>query len=169
MTASYPPIADRYVSLLWAEADAAEDIAKLHAELFHPAWDANTLRDMLADPTTSALIAKVRLNETAPHMPAGFVIGRTAADEAEVLTIGVSEPFQRRGIGRRLMDGLIRAVAGLGAGRIFLEVAADNDGARGLYLDMGFTAVGLRPAYYQRPDAPPADALTLACELPAKS
>lgn len=165
----YPPIGDRYVSLLWAEAEAAEDIAVLHRELFDPAWDANALRDMLADPATSALIAKVRLRDTGPPVPAGFAIGRVAADEAEVLSIGVSAPFQRRGLGRRLMTGLTRAVTGLGAHRVFLEVAADNDGARGLYDGLGFTAVGRRGGYYKRSGGLSVDALTLSCETTNKS
>lgn len=162
----YPPIEERLISLLWAEADAAADIARLHAELFDPPWDENALRDVLANPATTALVAKVRLRHIGPPVPAGFAIGRIAADEAEILTIGVSQPFQRRGIGRRLAEGLIRAVSALRARRLFLEVAADNASAAALYRSLGFAEVGRRNGYYARRDGSRADALTLALGLP---
>ncbi len=167
-TNPYPPIDHRYVSLLWAEPEAAREIAALHAELFDPAWDENSLRDMLAQPTTTALIGKVRLREVGPPVPAGFAIGRLAADEAEILTIGVSEPFQRRGVGRLLLDGLKRALKTAGARRLFLEVDAENQAAGMLYRHAGFQEVGRRDGYYARPGGLNGDALTLALELAAK-
>jgi len=160
-TDSYPPIEDRYVSLLWAEADAAPEIAALHGELFDPSWDVDAVRRLLVDPCCSALVAKVRLREIGPPVPAGFAIGRIAADESEILSIGVSAPFQRRGIGRRLVEGLTRAVEASGANRVFLEVAADNRSACGLYGGLGFAEVGRRPGYYKRRVGAAVDALTL--------
>lgn len=162
---TYPPIDARYVSLLWAEAEAAQDIAAMHATLFDPPWDEETLRNMLADPSTSALVAKVRLRNVGPPVSAGFAISRIAADESEILTIGVTAPFQRRGIGRRLADGIQRAAKTAGAKRLFLEVATDNESARALYGAMGFQEVGRRDGYYKRQDGTIADALTLAGDL----
>ncbi len=165
---SYPPIEDRYVSLLWAEMEAAEELATLHAQIFDPAWDANAFRDLLEEPGTSALVAKVRLRELGPPVPVGFAIGRVAADEAEVLTIGVSEPFQRLGIGAKLAIGLLRAVRSAGAKRLFLEVADDNAAGIDLYRGLGFTEVGRRQGYYKRRDGSATDALTLALDLASK-
>ncbi|MDF1728860.1 MAG: ribosomal-protein-alanine acetyltransferase, partial [Sulfitobacter sp.] len=52
------------------------------------------------------------------------------------------------------------ALAGL-ADRAYLEVAADNDPARRLYLSTGFAVEATRPAYYRRTDGPPADAMLM--------
>jgi [ribosomal protein S18]-alanine N-acetyltransferase len=164
-TKLYPPIDDRYVSLLWAEPDAAREIAGMHAELFTPAWDEQSVRGLLVDPCSNALVARVRLRETGPTVPAGFAIGRAVADEAEILTIGVSALFQRRGIGRRLLVGLSRALKSAGAERLFLEVAADNVAACGLYSSLDFKEVGRRAGYYERPEGACADALTLSRNL----
>ncbi len=164
-TNPYPPIEDRYVSLLWAEAEAAPDIATLHTELFDPAWDVDATHRLLVDPCASALVAKIRLRETGQPVPGGFAIGRIAADEAEILSIGVSAPFQRRGIGRRLVEGLSRAVKASGANRLFLEVAADNLPACSMYASLGFMEVGKRPGYYKRREGTTVDALTLSRDL----
>jgi ribosomal-protein-alanine N-acetyltransferase len=88
-----------------------------------------------------------------------------AADEAEVLTLGVSAPFQRRGIARRLVEGLMRAVSAAGGERLHLEVAADNTAAIALYKMLGFAEVGRRRGYYQRSDGTSSDALTLVRPL----
>jgi ribosomal-protein-alanine N-acetyltransferase len=68
--------------------------------------------------------------------------------EAEIHTIGVDPAHQRRGIGRELLRGLL-VVADAAAAAVFLEVRTDNDAARALYEDEGFTVVGLRKRYYQ--------------------
>ena len=50
------------------------------------------------------------------------------------------------------MDAALAAAAAGGAERLFLEVAADNWQALGLYLSYDFTEVGRRPNYYRRND-----------------
>lgn len=162
---AYPPIDVRYVSLLWAEPAMAAEIASMHKMLFDPAWDEDELRKMLVDPCASALIAKVRLRHIGPPTPAGFVMARIVADEAEILSIGVIPPFQRRGIGELLIDGLQRAAKSAGARSLFLEVADDNTAARRLYDSAGFKQVGCRKGYYKRRDGTSADALTLSADL----
>lgn len=90
-------------------------------------------------------------------VPCGFVIGRVAADEAEILTLAVAGAARRRGMGRALLDWMAGEVAAHGAGRLILEVSAGNDAARALYRGAGFTEIGRRRAYY--PDG--SDALVL--------
>jgi ribosomal-protein-alanine N-acetyltransferase len=80
--------------------------------------------------------------------------------QAEIHTIGVDPAYQRRGIGRELLRGLL-AVADAVAAAVFLEVRTDNDAAIALYLAEGFATVGLRRRYY-RPSG--ADAYTMRRE-----
>jgi ribosomal-protein-alanine N-acetyltransferase len=95
----------------------------------------------------------------------GFVLGQLAADEAEILTLGVGKDSQRHGIGRRLVEALARAAKKAEARRLHLEVAADNIPALVLYKKLGFQEAGRRKAYYQRAGAPAEDALRLALTL----
>ena len=158
---AHEPLDQKYVSLLWAGPERAEELARLHARLFNPAWDAPSIMRLLENPGSTALVALAGN----PKSAAGFVMGQIAADEAEILSIGVAPEYQRRGLGRRLVEGLARAVKRAESKRLFLEVAADNDAAFALYRGLGFTAVGLRRGYYERNAGPPIDGLTLALTL----
>ena len=91
----------------------------------------------------------------------GFVMGRVAADEAELLTLAVGPEARRQGTGRRLVAAFLVAAHGRGAVRAFLEVAADNNAAIVLYLQAGFTVCGRRRAYYRTATGQTVDALVM--------
>ena len=153
--------AQRQLKILSATAAAAEDCAALHAGLFAPAWDAVSFRSLLGQPAAVALLARLGT----PPETVGFVLGHVAADEAEVLTLGVRADCQRRGIGRHLIEALARAAAQRQARVLYLDVDAGNTAALALYRGLGFAERGRRPGYYLKADAVAADAVTLARAL----
>jgi ribosomal-protein-alanine N-acetyltransferase len=133
----------------------AEVAAALHTNSgLHEIWDAHGFAELLAMGGVSGCFAM------AGEEPAGFVLWRTVADEAEILTICTAPNMRRRGVGKYLLDAAIAAVSGAGAKRLLLEVAVDNAPAIGLYRATGFTEEGRRPGYY-RTEAGPVDALIL--------
>jgi ribosomal-protein-alanine N-acetyltransferase len=160
MTAA-APLDPKYVSLLWAGPDQAGAIAGLHEQLFVPPWNEAGIRALLDHPASTAFVAMIGNPKTA----VGFIMGQIAADEAEILSIGVAEPWQRKGLGKRLVDGLARAVKKAEGRSIFLEVAADNAAALALYKRLGFTETGRRKGYYERPGAKAVDALRLSLAI----
>jgi ribosomal-protein-alanine N-acetyltransferase len=96
-----------------------------------------------------------------------YAVMRGAADEVEVLGLGVAPPFRGHGLGRWLLRLGLRQAARRGARAAFLEVRPSNEPARRLYAATGFVLHGRRTAYYR---APPEDALILRCALvPAPS
>ncbi len=147
------------VSIAEVDQRHADALAALHAGLFDPAWDSASFASLMQQPGSLALVA----SEGA--QPVGFILGRVVADEAEILSLGVASDWQRRGIAAQLVAGLTKLAAERGASRIFLEVAADNHPARQLYLAQGFSEVGRRAAYYERPHGLRADALIMALSL----
>lgn len=153
----------RHVSLLWAVQAHAADIARLHASLFPEPWDVGSVLQLLAHPGSIALVA----GHGNPSVVGGFALARIAADEAEVLTLGVTEGWRRHGIGQQLVAGIKRAAARGGAKALFLEVAASNAAARVLYGKEGFVEAARRPGYYKRHGVPAEDAIVLRCELAA--
>lgn len=130
-------------------------LAALHRTAFPPAecWDAAAMDAVLAMP--GVLVGLRRTGDES--VPEGFVIGRVAADEAEILTLAVAGSARRRGMGRALLDWMEGQVAARGAARLILEVSAGNEAARALYRGAGFSEIGRRRAYY--PDG--SDALVL--------
>ena len=151
----------KHVSILWAGTDNAAELADLHRGLFDKPWDAAAFGGFLTHPGCTAFIARLG----SPVEMVGFIVGQLAADEAEILTLGVSANRQRHGIGRKLVEALARAVKKAEARRLFLEVGAGNTAALGLYKSLGFQEVGRRNGYYQKPDGPAEDALMLALNL----
>ena len=137
-------------------------LAELHAACFDERWDAPALASLLAMPGALAFLAAGPLaadesghppdGQPLGEHPLGFVLLRAIAGEAEIISIGVRPEARRAGIGHRLMDAALAAAAAGGAERLFLEVAADNWQALGLYLSYDFTEVGRRPNYYWRND-----------------
>jgi len=131
-------------------------LAALHGAAF-PAdpWSEGAMARLLAMPGAIALIA------TRDREPAGFVLARVAADEAEIVTLGVAPSRTRQGVGRSLLAAAAAEAAKRGATRLFLEVAATNRAARRLYAAAGFREAGRRRRYY----TDGADAVVLARPL----
>ncbi|MBU3028583.1 GNAT family N-acetyltransferase [Paracoccus marinaquae] len=115
-------------------------MAVLHARCF-----AGAPRPWAADEFSALLAARGSFLLSRPE---GFLLGRTVADEAELLTLAVAPEARRQGLGRDLTARFATAAAGRGAGTAFLEVAADNRPARALYAGLGWTEAGRRPGYY---------------------
>jgi len=140
-------------------------LAALHAEAFAHAgdqiWSRESIATLLAMPGAFGLIGLI------DGAPAGLVVARVAAGEAEILTLGVVPDARRRGLARLLLDEAAGRAAAEGAERLFLEVAEDNLPAQALYQHAGFAKVGRRPGYYVRGGANQAAALILARPLAA--
>ncbi len=129
-------------------------LAALHAACFAERWDSAAMAALLSGPGCAALVALL------DERPVGFVLLRTAGDEAEIITIGVDPAFRRRHIGSRLLEEACAQAARAGAQSLYLEVAEDDAGARRFYATAGFEPVGHRRGYYRRPQGR-ADALVL--------
>jgi ribosomal-protein-alanine N-acetyltransferase len=81
----------------------------------------------------------------------GILIGRTAADEFEILNLAVAPNCRRQGIATRLVTAAMEHASAAGALRTYLEVRASNQDAIAFYERLGFAACGRRPHYYQHP------------------
>ncbi len=112
--------------------------------MFSDPWSANDFADCLAS-GIPFLVAEQQ------GALAGYVIAHGAADEGEILNLGVAPAHQRRGVGRALVEQVLALLAGAGARAVFLEVRVSNAVARRLYQSLGFAEVARRARYYRRP------------------
>jgi ribosomal-protein-alanine N-acetyltransferase len=132
----------------------AAALAVIHAAAFPPreAWGEDAIALQLALPGAFGLVDE----------RGGMLLGRVAADEAEVLTLAVAPSVRRQGLGRALLRAARDHVSACGGHAMFLEVAAANDAALSLYRREGCVEVGRRLRYY----ADASDALVLRADLP---
>lgn len=138
-------------------------LAELHHAAFIESWSAAALGELLAMPGAFAWLAE---NTAEPHHPpVGFVLGRIAGGECEILTLAVVPAAWRQGVAGTLLKTALTHAAAAGATAVFLEVAANNRAARRLYARGGFAQVGRRQAYYPRHGRPGLDALILRRSL----
>jgi len=134
--------------------DYADVLAQMHAAAFKDPWDAAAFKSLVTAQGAFALAAD-----------GGFILVRVTVDEAEILTLAVKPEARRQGLGRRLVEAGADRARGRGAAKLFLEVAADNDAATGLYRGLGFKSLGRRRGYYKRLEGPAVDALVLCKAL----
>jgi ribosomal-protein-alanine N-acetyltransferase len=140
-----------------------DSAASLHREAFtelgERGWTRQEIAELLASPGVVGLLLQQDGNEI------GFALCRTAAAEAELLTIAIQASFRRLGAGRALLEGVIATALERGAGSLFLEVGDDNPAALALYRQRGFAPVGRRAGYYARAGRPAADAIVMRLAL----
>ena len=83
---------------------------------------------------------------------AAFAITQIVLDEATLFNIAVDPAFQRRGLGRALLEQVIDEIEKRGVVTLWLEVRASNVAAIALYESLGFNEATIRRNYYPTVD-----------------
>jgi len=124
----------------------ADDLALLEAAAFGPAsWGEDSVKASLREPNVATVLAFGQ----GGGLPAGFAMLMRAADEGEILSLGVA-PLQRlKGVGDALLCEVLRIAVRAGLSKIFLEVDTSNAAARALYEKHRFQQIGERREYYR--------------------
>ncbi len=136
-------------------------MAGVHAQAFDTPWDETDFEDLLEGEGIFGFVVR-------GEDPAGVLICRAVAGEAEILTVGVAPWARRRGVGEALMTAAMGMARQAGAETMFLEVDVDNAPAVSLYERLGFERAGLRKAYYDRGANGRADALVMRLDLTSR-
>ena len=138
--------------------DAAH-LSRLHRASFHRGWGADEFEQMLIERNT--LAHRVRIGPSI----VGFIVSRTAADEAEILSVAVAKQHRGRGLSRDLLRTHLGHLAAYGLKNVFLEVEENNAPARALYERAGFRVVGRRERYYKDADGKQLNAVVMQRDL----
>jgi ribosomal-protein-alanine N-acetyltransferase len=127
--------------------DDVRHLPALHAEDFVRPWATHEFASLLEQgPVFGFAVRQVGSRNGAL---AGFVLARLVAGESEILTIAVARAHRRRGLGRDLMEAVLRELHAQRAEALFLEVDETNVAAIALYRRLGFREVARRPGYYE--------------------
>ncbi|MGL4178245.1 MAG: ribosomal protein S18-alanine N-acetyltransferase [Dermatophilaceae bacterium] len=139
----------------WADVAV---VAALEAEVFPAdAWsEASWWAELALRPRRDYVVA----------VGSSGLVGYAGLDQggevSDVMTVAVAPASRGLGLGRVLLDELMRRARGRGASSAMLEVRADNEAALRLYASTGFEVVSVRRGYYQ-PEG--VDALVLRMPL----
>lgn len=136
-------------------------LARIHAACFPQGWSAQDIAGWLERSDTLGWVCRVR------EMAVGFILVQDLGEAADILTLAVEPDWRRRGVALGLVEAGARAMHARGAGRLLLDVRADNTAALGLYQRMGFAPDGVRRGYYRGEDGGVCDAVLMSLALGA--
>lgn len=145
------------------EPDDSGEMARLHLEGFGRPWSDGEFAALLEKGTVFGFVARREGKKSASSD--GFVLARLVEGEAEILTIAVAKSKRGRGLGRALMDTVLRHLHAERAEMLFLEVDEGNTPAVALYRRLGFYEVSRREAYYDDKAANDGTALVMRLDL----
>ncbi|WP_301332514.1 GNAT family N-acetyltransferase [Parerythrobacter lacustris] len=129
------------------------------------AWTRGQVSSLLTLPSTHYRLVDSAGARPVDHAPtAGFTLVRAVPGEEELLLIGVKPQDRASGLGRKLLDFLVRDARSRGAERVFLEMR-ENNPAVNLYVNAGFRQIGRRSGYYKTTDGVRLDAITFALDF----
>jgi len=154
------------------QAERADLLAVFHIEQesFPQPWPFSAFEQFLDEP--GFLVAQATeegARDASKVGDDGRVVGYIVADSVpnhgeaigHVKDLAVAEERRGEGIGRRLLQRGLSAMAAQSVGRVKLEVRASNDRARRLYRGFGFEHRGTVPRYYANGE----DALVMVREF----
>jgi len=128
---------------------AAEDVdavVGIETEAFTSPWRRETFLDLLDRPGLELLVM-----EDSVAGIVGYAVLWCILDQGELANMAITSGFRRRGLGSLLLARVLDVARARGVEALYLEVRASNEGALRLYTRFGFTDVGVRRAYYDRP------------------
>lgn len=78
----------------------------------------------------------------------GYALMMMVMDEAHLLNLSIAKPFQKQGLGRYLLEYMLKIAKNHTATNMFLEVRPSNISAIALYENLGFCEMAVRRGYY---------------------
>ncbi len=123
-----------------------ETVLSIESRVFTTPWQAETFLSLIGRPTSELWVME--------HSVAGIVAYAVLwciLDQAELANIAVRSEYRGQGYASRLLERVLQIVRDREVETIYLEVRASNTRALELYERFGFSQVGVRKNYYDKP------------------
>lgn len=134
-----------------------EAVVAIETESFSTPWRPETFAGLIGRDAVELVVMT-----DAERRVIGYAVLWCIMDQGELANIALTTGRRGRGLGALLLRHVMQTARERGVERLFLEVRASNQRAIELYLGFGFTDVGLRRGYYERP---PEDARVMLAVL----
>lgn len=126
------------------EEDFAQ-VAEIEKECFSLPWSEKSFRDACNRQENVYLVA-AKDKEVLGYIGMWAVLG-----EGEITNVAVKPSARRQGVADRMLEELFAIARAAGTDIFFLEVRESNAAARKLYEKQGFSQIGIRKNFYERP------------------
>ena len=122
-----------------------EQVSLIEEACFSLPWSAKAFEEAIKKPDALYLTA------LEDQEVVGYCGAYTVLDEADINQVAVRESSRRQGIGRKLLEELLRQLEIQGIRSVALEVRKSNPAAIALYESLGFVLEGQRKNFYEKP------------------
>ena len=139
------------------EPEDVETVLSIESRVFTSPWQADTFLSLIGRAGSELWVME--------HPDAGLIAYAVLwciLDQGELANIAVRPEYRGRGYAARLLERVLQIARDRTVETIYLEVRASNTRAVELYRRFGFSQVGVRKKYY---DKPKEDALVMKLEL----
>ena len=135
--------------------DDLQGVYDVEKSSFPIPWSISSLEEEMKNMLATYLVAKID-NKIVGYIGMWFVM-----DECHITNIAVLEEYRRNGIGKQLVNELLKNCKEHGTTYIQLEVRKANIPAQKLYESFGFKIDFNRKNYYKNPDGSHEDAYVM--------
>ena len=125
----------------------AIELQEIENEIFTTAWPSETIKQKI-NAREFKYWTYTKNDKVIAYLGVQFI-----NDFIEILGIGVVEKYRQKGIGKELMNELLKYFNQSSYMKILLEVRESNSTAKNLYIHFGFNKITKRKNYYKNEDA----------------
>ena len=128
------------------EPEDVETVVGIESRAFTSPWQADTFLNLIGRPGSELWVME--------HPVAGilaYAVLWCILDQAELANIAVRSDFRGQGYASRMLERVLQIARDRQVESIYLEVRASNKRAVELYERFGFSRVGVRKTYYDKP------------------
>jgi ribosomal-protein-alanine N-acetyltransferase len=121
-------------------------VVAIETEAFSSPWQRDTFLELIGRPNLEVLVMELEGSGVV-----GYAVLWCVLDQGELANLAIVPPLRGRGFGTRLLSSVVDVARRRGVQTMYLEVRDSNAPALELYRRFGFSQVGLRRGYYDRP------------------
>lgn len=124
-----------------------QEVADIEKEAFSIPWSKKAFEESMQYEHALFLVAK----DEEKNKIIGYVGLYKVFNQGDITNIAVLKEYQGRGIGKMLMNAIIKKAKEREIDDIMLEVRESNQKAITLYEKTGFASAGIRKNFYEKP------------------
>ena len=123
------------------QLDDLDAIIQIEATIYTHPWTRGNFSDSLNSGYSAWIMER-------DSKMIGYALTMMVMDEAHLLNLSVAKTQQKQGLGRYLLEHMLKTAKNHHAANMFLEVRPSNISAIALYENMGFSEMAVRRGYY---------------------